>query len=219
MNTIELHIFTNSTINSPSTEIIEQTLKSFEIIFKTKLNATVWCDPNPNLEKSEEYINALKNIFSVVNISSSLSDGYVKSIKQSQSDYLFMLEHDWEFLPSITHSLEEIIFEMNEQGHMYMQFHQHTNNEIIGREELKERARLKELPYKVVPHCFSTHVSNNPHIIDRKKYTENALKYINIRKGSEGIEWELIRSRKITGTIYGPLYHPKTIKHLNGRAA
>jgi hypothetical protein len=213
---IELHIFTNSTVNSPSVEIINKTYKSFCNKFGI-LSPTVWCDTTPNVLAADEYIKNLREVFSTVSVTSSLSDGYVKAINQSTASYLFMLEHDWEFLDTITHSLNEIVCEMEHWKHWYMQFHQHNNNEIIGREGLRERARLEVLPYVSVPHCSTTHVSNNPHVIHRQRYIDTALKHIKIREGSEGIEWELIKTRKLTGTIYGSLGHQKTIRHLNGK--
>ena len=216
MLSIELNIFTNSTVNAPSTNIIQQTYESFCNKFGS-ISPIVWCDTHPNTEAADSYIANLKEVFPTVMVTQSLSDGYVKAITRSSADYLFMLEHDWNFLNTITHSLEDIIEEMEHWNYWYMQFHQHDNDVIIGREGLKERARLTNLPYIAVPHCSTTHVSNNPHIINRQRYIDTALKFVKIREGSEGIEWELIKSRQLTGTIYGHLGHLATIRHTNGK--
>jgi hypothetical protein len=110
---LELHVFTNSTINAPDTKIISQTYQSFQNIFGKNILPTVWCDPNPNISQAHQYILNLREIFPTVRLSQSLSDGYIKAINKSRAEYLFMLEHDWEFLPSITHTLEEVGAEFN----------------------------------------------------------------------------------------------------------
>jgi len=214
MTNIELHLFTNSTVNSPSTTIIEQTVLSFEKIFKIKLNTTVWCDPTPNLEKSEEYIFKLKKLFSNVITTNSLIDGYTRAIETSNQDYLFMLEHDWLILPTLKNSLDEIIEDM-EQNHLwYLLFNKFNNFDNTPHNPLSEIKSGKFINY-----YFMNRFSNNPHIINRNEYKKNAYSYINkTENGAGGIEWELTKS-PLKGAVYGDLMLPATIKHLNGRGA
>lgn len=210
MKSIELHIFTNSTISSPSTKMIEFTVNSFYKIFSSNLKISVWCDPNPNLDNSSQYFLNLKNIFPIVNRTTSLSDGYFKAVSESDSDFLFMLEHDWEFLPTIKHSLETIIDIMFRENIIHLRFNKRSN---IAKKFDKE---LKEFKHEIMPYCFTNGVSNNPHIINRKKYIEEALKFIIIREKSFGIEKEL-SNKGLHAAIYGPKNYPATILHKDGQ--
>lgn len=208
---LDLHIFTNSTVNAPSTEIIYQTYESFLRIFKKDLSPTVWCDPKPNIDAAFHYITDLKKNFPVVRLSQSLSDGYIKAIRKSEADYLFMLEHDWEFLSSITHSLDEIISHMHEYDLWHLRFNKRKNTPVRSDKWLEEKG---DDDFK---YCVTPSVSNNPHIIDRVKYQEIALPLIKKAKGSKGIEHNLLNIEGMTAAIYGPQDYPMTIRHLNGR--
>jgi hypothetical protein len=210
MFNIELHIFTNSTISSPSTTMIEQTFQSFEEIFSVDTQPTIWCDPNPNIEKSQEYITYLKKIFSKVNKTDSLSDGYIQAVKKSNADFLFMLEHDWKFLDTITHSLNSIIEVMHEEQIVHLRFNKRFN---IAKKFDKD---LKEINHKKMPYCLTNGVSNNPHIINRSRYVNNALQYITLKEKSFGIESEL-SNRGIKAAIYGSENYPATILHKDGK--
>lgn len=210
MRSLELHIFTNSTISSPSTSMIEDTFNSFKKTFSINLKPIVWCDLNPNIEKSIEYVHNLKNIFSEVHQTNSLSDGYVKSIHNSNSDFLFMLEHDWEFLSTITHDLNEIIEVMNIEKIVHLRFNKRSN---IAKKFDKE---LKAVDHHKMPYCTTNGVSNNPHIINRKMYIDEALKFVNVREKSFGIEKEL-SNKGICAAIYGGENYPATILHKDGK--
>ena len=59
-------------------------------------------------------------------------------------------------------------------------------------------------------------VSNNPHIIDRKKYIKEALRFVEISKKSQGIEKQL-SNRGIRAAIYGGKNYPATILHKDGK--
>jgi len=60
-------------------------------------------------------------------------------------------------------------------------------------------------------------MSNNPHIIDRKKYNDIILQHIRLRPSSKGIEEELNAQNKFFSCIYGGLNYPATINHVDGR--
>jgi len=210
MHKIELHIFTNSTSSAPSTKLIKHTFDSFLSIFKNPLQTTVWCDVNPHIESANQYITNLNKVFSAVNQTSSLSDGYSRAVKESNSDFLFMLEHDWNFNHNITHSLTEILEVMSEDDILHLRFNKRSN---IGK---KFDRGLAEAKNKKMPYCITPGISNNPHIINRKKYVELALPLITIREKSFGIEKELSNS-ELTGAIYGPINYPNTISHIDGK--
>ena len=207
---IELHIFSNSTLQAPSTKLIEQTFKSLQDIFKANIPVKVWCDPNPNTKMSSEYIKNIEKIIPNVELTESLSDGYIKAIKNSKSDYMFMVEHDWLFLPSINHTLEEILYDMEYNDLWFLRFNKRTNT-------IKATDKwLKEGKGKYMNYCETPSLSNNPHIINRIKYIDIALPYTKVSKGSVGLE-ERFTDKEISGFLYGSLNYPNTIQHLDGR--
>lgn len=209
---IELHIFTNCTPSSPSTTVIRETYASFCATFGA-MPATVWCDPNPRATTYPRYLENLHKTFKTVNRCNSLSDGYIKAIKASKADYLFMLEHDWKFNTKlIKHTLDEIITEMNFRGMYHMRFNKRSNM-VAGWDK-----NVTEKNGNDVVWCMTNILSNNPHIINRKKYHEFiARKYIQVKPGSKGIE-EIISAQPDTwGAIYGPLNYPCTVVHIDGR--
>lgn len=208
---IELHIFTNSTISAPNTKIIETTYQSFCDCFNTKIIPTIWYDPKPNIEKANDYLNNLKNIFPVVNETTSLSDGYIRAISNSSTEFLFMLEHDWEFLQNITHSLEEICNLMINDNLIHLRFNKRKN--IVKHTD----KFLKEVKKENITYCITPSLSNNPHIINRQKYISEALKYTRNFSGSKGIEQRLNKVKSLKGAIYGPLNYANTIEHLDGK--
>jgi hypothetical protein len=91
---IELHIITNCSVDSPSTEMILKTYNSFCEAFKIKLEPTIWCDHNPHIERYDEYKENLKKYFTVINKTNSQAESYVSAVKNSKERFLFMLEHD-----------------------------------------------------------------------------------------------------------------------------
>ena len=211
MSNIELHIFTNATVNAPSTEIIKQTYYSFCDCFNYQGDVTVWYDPNPNTDCADEYLKNLKNIFSTVNITSSLSDGYVNAVTSSTAEFLFMLEHDWKFLPTITHSLDEICQVIKKENLVHLRFNKRLNKPI------RLDKRLHEVN-STITYCITPILSNNPHIIQKDIYLEKAFPYLKKESGSKGIERRLKRVKSLKGAIYGPLDYPPTVQHLDGRS-
>ena len=210
MKSIELNVFTNSTRSSPSTEMIENTVISFSNLFGNNISTKIWCDPNPYLDKAELYVKNLTKIFPSVNLTESLSDGYVRAVKESNSDYIFMLEHDWEFLSTIKHSLADIISLIYNEEIIHFRFNKRKN--ISKKFDLD----LKEVKHPEIPYCLTNGVSNNPHIIDRKKYIKEALRFVEISKESQGIEKQL-SNRGIRAAIYGGKNYPATILHKDGK--
>jgi len=208
---LELHVFTNSIISAPDTTIISKTYQSFQDIFGKNITPTVWCDPNPNIAQAHQYILNLKEIFPTVRLSQSLSDGYIKAINKSRAEYLFMLEHDWEFLPSITHTLEEILTYMEKYDLWHLRFNKRKTAVEKTDKWLLEQG---EENFKF---CLTPSVSNNPHILHKQKYQEKALPLIKKSNGSKGIEHNLLNIEGMSAAIYGGIEYPMTIRHLDGK--
>ena len=210
MKNIELNVFTNSTISSPSTEMIENTVLSFNNTFGNNITTKIWCDPSPYLDNADFYVKNLKKIFPLVYLTESLSDGYVRAVKESDSDFIFMLEHDWEFLPTINHSLADIISLIYIEEITHFRFNKRAN---ISR---KFDLDLREVKHPELSYCLTNGVRNNTHIIDRRKYIDEALCFVEIRKKSEGIEKQL-SNQGIRAAIYGGKNYPATILHKDGK--
>ena len=64
--------------------------------------------------------------------------------------------------------------------------------------------------------CETSVLSNNPHIIDVKKYREKCLPLLQIKPGSKGIE-ENLTHVGLVGAIYGLKDYPATVHHIDGR--
>ena len=208
---IALNLFTNSTLSAPRTDIIERTYKSFIDTFGADYPVTVYCDPHPNYKQGKYYIEALEKLFPVVIKTDSLSDGYIKAVNNTDADFCFMLEHDWQFNKSlIKHSLEEITAVMSVGNIYHFRFNKRSNI-IVGWD-----IGLKEIIAPGLIYCETSCLSNNPHIIDVKKYREKCLPLIQVKPGSKGIE-ENLTHVGLTGAIYGGLEYPQTVIHQDGR--
>lgn len=209
-NDIQLHIFTNATVSAPDTNLIHQTYQSFVTKFGSDLETQVWCDPRPNISAASQYVDNLRSYFDQVHETTGLSDGYTQAVRGSRAEYLFMLEHDWLMLDTISHGLSEIIQVMKERGLLHLRFNKRVN---AGR---KCDVGLVEVEHDSMPYCVTNFLSNNPHIIDRQQYLDRAIQFITVREKSFGIEKDLTRGG-FQGAIYGPINHPATICHLDGK--
>lgn len=208
---ISLNLFTNSTLSAPRTDIIRRTYDSFCDTFGHEYPVTVWCDPHPNYKQGKYYIEELQKFFNVVFKTESLSDGYIRAVESADSDYMFMLEHDWEFNKSlIKHSLEEICIVMGEYNIYHMRFNKRQN--IISGWDIG----LKEKYAGDMSYCETSCLSNNPHLIDVKKYREKCLPLIQVKSGSKGIE-ENLTHVGLVGGVYGGRDYPACVKHIDGR--
>lgn len=210
MLSLDLHIFTNSTVSAPSTQMIEETYQSFCRRFQIDISPTIWCDCHPNLPQAGQYLINLRQKFPRVIETQSLSDGYTQAVRTSQASWLFMLEHDWEFLPTITHDLETIVEVMQEERILHMRFNKRSN---VAK---KSDRALQGIDHQRMPYCTTGFLSNNPHIINRGRYVIEALPLIHVREKSFGIEKDLSAGGLI-GAIYGPADYPATILHKDGK--
>jgi hypothetical protein len=217
---IELHIFTNSTVNAPDTWHIENTYRSFKETWKKDMPVTVWCDRNPNKERCEEYIEALRKLFPIVNTEvGGLSHGYHQAANGSTAEFLFMLEHDWEFYADrIPHTLDQIIDGMRKDNILHLRFNRKQANEPDAHASFGHDIEWEDYEGSVFPYAMVKQVSNNPHIINRQRWLAEAAQHTHyIRFGGEyGLE-EYLTASPIRGAIYGPRGHPPTIKHTDGK--
>lgn len=208
---IDLNIFTNCHNTAPSTKLVEETYESFCKTFGV-MTPVIWCDSHPRKEVYADYRDNLLKLFPVVRQCKSLSHGYLKSIEHSKADYIFQLEGDWFFKKKyITHTLEEICEAMKALSLYHFRFNKRRNIERIWDTSLKE-CSIDNLHF-----CLSPNISNNPHIIDRQKYINEIIQYIEIRPGSKGIEERLNRQGKYFSCVYGKRNYVATIKHIDGR--
>lgn len=209
---ITLNIFTNCTASCPSTDTILKTYESFCECFGSDFPVKVFMDVNPNRSKSNQYYKRLEMIFKNVLYTESLSMGYVNSIIHSDADYNFCLEHDWLFNKKlITHSLKEITEIMHDTGIYHFRFNKRENTVA------KWDTKIIETEYHGFKYCACNNLSNNPHIIDRKKYADEIIHDIKIMPGSKGIEEELNHTGKYYTAIYGGKNYPGTVAHLDGK--
>ena len=212
---IALNIFTNSTLSAPRTDIIERTYQSFIDTFGADYPVTVYCDPHPNYKQGKYYLEALEKLFPVVHKTDSLSDGYIKAVRNTDAEFCVMLEHDWQFnKPLIKHSLEEITAVMSAHGLYHLRFNKRAN--IIQGWDIGLIEKYYLLNGKVFQYCETSCLSNNPHLINVKTYREKCLPLLQVKPGSKGIEENLTHCG-LTGAIYGGLNYPATVKHQDGR--
>lgn len=213
--TLELSLFTNCSKLPTPIDTIQRTHTSF-LQFFGDVHTTIYVDKHPLVETLDDYVSQLKKTFPHAQLvfTNSLSDGYITSVKNSSADYLFQLEHDWLF-QNITHSLADIVKVMQLHDIYHFRFSKHANKLVP--ELLKWQTMMIEKECDGFKYCETDNLSNNPHIIDRKKYVEFVqTRKIKLCEGSSGIE-ENLTKRGLVGCQYGGLDYPPTIKHLNGK--
>ena len=210
---IDLNIFTNCTQNfSSSSELITNTYRSFVSKFSLDYvnNVRIFVDPNPRVENLRKYVHQITTSIpnNGVHVVESLADGYIKSTEISTADYIFQLEHDWEFTDAITHSLVEVIKAMKFGNMEHLRFNKRKNVNMF-------LDKLEEQSVNGITFCKTPFRSNNPHIINRKAYLNKWNDVFDLNeKGSRGIENNLLSAG---GYIYGGYNHPQQITHTDGR--
>ena len=213
---IAVSIFTNTIPSAPSIQFVETTYNSFCSLFdlQCKIPVTVYCDSNPRENVFNNYYKKLSKKFNVVK-TESLSDGYIQSIKNANSKYLFQLEGDWQFEPCIVHSLNEILKVITAKNIYHFRFNKRANIPAVWDKYLDEKKCtdiINDFYY-----CESNNLSNNPHIIDVERYRSDLINYIELQPGSKGIEERLNKVPGLRSCVYGPANYPATIKHEDGR--
>ena len=214
---VDLNIFTNCTEKySDDGFLLGNTLNSIIEIFGTEHinDVRIFVDPEPCPDKLEIYMGKVSDVVPFEHdfvVTDGLADGYIKSTEICQSDYLFQVEHDWRFLPTITHDLGFLVNCMRKTGMEHLRFNKRYNVHAVNE-------NLIEIEVDGCKFCKTTKRSNNPHIIDRVSYLEkwnNIIDTSNTPKRADGIENQMVG---LTGYIYGPFNHPTQIFHTDGRS-
>jgi hypothetical protein len=212
---IELHIFTNCTPIIENKITIVATYTSFCNTFKCTPIPTIWVDPNPNRAAYSNYLKYLKENFplSTIHKTNSLSFGYTRMIDETNSEFIFALEHDWVFNDNIKDDLSYITTLVKDNHICHLKFNQHTNDETYLPDNYGDY-----LAYEWHEEfCLTKSASNNPHILHVPTYRETARKYIKHAVGSMGVEHNLRNIDDCKFAIYGSKSLGPTITHIDGR--
>ena len=213
---VDLNIFTNCTDGySDSGELIGGTFRSLVDVFGDQhiKNIRVFIDPQPCEDKLNSYIEHISRAIPLVKecfVTNGLADGYIKSTQYCNTDYIFQVEHDWKFLPTIKHSLEFLVGCMKKQGMDHLRFNKRNNIHAVNES-------LTEIQVNGCTFCKTTKRSNNPHIINRKSYLNgwnDRIDLSNTPKRADGIENMMVG---LNGYIYGEYNYPQQIEHTDGR--
>jgi len=216
---IDLCIFTNCIKSAPSTVMVEKTYNSFFNAFGPVDNVTIYMDYHgPRQKMKTKYRQNLLLKFGNVVQTTSLSDGYIQAVKNSDAHFIFMLEGDWIFKKeNIKHNLFLICDIMKYKNLVHLRFNKRENQPEKWDKTLKEIKLENYIDGDLFYWCETPVLSNNPHIINRELYIKKCLPYIKVVPGSKGIEENLTARPELTGGIYGSLGHPACIEHLDGR--
>jgi hypothetical protein len=103
---------------------------------------------------------------------------------------------------------------MSAHGLYHLRFNKRQN--IVSSWDIGLTEKYYPLNGKVFQWCETSVLSNNPHIIEVKKYREKCLPLLQIKPGSKGIE-ENLTHVGLVGAIYGPKDYPATVHHIDGR--
>jgi len=222
MADIRLNIFTNIVHRDLRKIPVFETINSIDKTFSIKnfSSVSIYIHPYPVTEKTDEYKLALTTFMSKwgvvpdISLTESLWDGYVRSIRDTTEPHALQMEHDWHFYRQrITHSATEIVEAMRKNSLPYLRFNKRENGIVTGM-----ITHVQEYSRDGFSYCKDNVMSNNPHFIDISYYRDIVLPVLLKSKGegSLGIERELT-SELANGASYGPMGHPKTITHLNGK--
>lgn len=213
MPSIELHMITNCIKSSPGTGYISNTYKSFCATFGKIPVTTVWCDHHPNTDRFDAYARSLRLAgFPVIRKTESLMDSYLGIIASGRADYLFVLEHDWQFVHSnIRHGLDQIVAAMSSAGLYYLRFNKYDNRVQFWDKQMTAHSS------RGVDYCLGNCWSGNPHILDRQQCLKLDIPGRIRSRGRLTLERHLTKDRSLSGAIYGPMHHPPTIVHTDGR--
>ena len=214
---ITVCIYTNCHKFAPSAEILKQTYISFLQTFDpaSEIPVRIYIDPHPDVGKLKKYREKISDtIPGEITITESLSDGYLRSLDDCKTPFIFQLEGDWLFNGhEIKHSLAEIIDFMQAAEVYHFRFNKRENKAAVWDKVMKP-GNLNSFKF-----CRSNNMSNNPHIIDREWYNLDVKKYIAKLPGSKGIEERLNQVGKYESILYGGAGHPATVTHIDGRDA
>lgn len=218
---MQLNIFTNCTNSAPSTDTIKRTYESFVQTFGEPQSLFIYLDPHPNRDAYNQYLANLIKIFpyAIIRTTKGLADGYIHSLKDSNQEYIFQLEHDWVFNTHlIPHSFAEITEVMSAENICYMRFNRFKNEWTQREAKWQSFVREKHSDLGTgMSYCETDNLSNNPHIINRKYYLEHFAMLINPDIPGAGRIEEVLTRKGYVGGLYGGLGYAPTIIHTDGR--
>jgi hypothetical protein len=219
MIALDLNVFTNFSANRVERLPIFGTLQSFGAAFgfESFANIRVFCHAAPlSVPFSALHATLLQAVPGrTIELYSTrgLVDGYVQSLRLSNAEVVFQLEHDYRFDPSqVKHPVTDIARAMMAAGVPYLRFN-------IGPNVSNELETITPIDMAGVSACQTTIFSNRPHLLDREYALGTYVPKMNLAgRGYRGIEKELTAAFN-KGWIYGPAGHPPVILHTDGHTA
>jgi hypothetical protein len=217
--TFRLNVFSNVASRRLSDNFCARAIRSFEEAFDIRCDFSaptrLYVDPNPNPDLWEDWvattIDAVVDRDIEVVETDGMADGYLRSVRDGDTDFLVQLEHDFVFKRRIiNHSIAQLTHCMDALDADYLRFNKRWNR-ATGSDAFLIPA--DDCP---VPVCWTNSRSNNPHIVDRRAYQTIWLPLCE-RLGGALLEGGVCRYLG-GGLVYGGLGLPASVGHLDGRS-
>lgn len=192
-------------------------LETFPDAADLDLRIRLFCDPNPNPDAFEPWVETVRAALPghgvEVHRSRGLADGYRRSVELSEGAYACQLEHDFVFRADrIPHALRTLTGAMAAGGITHLRFNKRWNR-AVGYDHF-----MRPAEGLAAPMCRVSGRSNNPHLLDVAHARARVLPFIpRDAAKAEGLEG-VVELYAGGGHVYGPLGHPATVGHLDGRA-
>lgn len=208
-------VFSNCTDTCLKDPTIYDTVMSLGVTFHDS-NAidsmTVYVDPNPNPKLYRKYAGRLRELGFYVVKTKGLADGWKKALDSAKTDYIFMLEHDWVFDKDVVqHTLKDILYRMKRDRLWCMLFNKHPNDISLNNTKWQSYFEPTKSFY-----CLTDRFSNNPHILDVKRFKEEQMHKIDWTAPGAG-QIEQVLQRKVDIAVYGRYGDQPAIIHIDGR--
>lgn len=227
---ITYNVFSNIISGDIRNFPIYKTLRSAIDVFKTPENTVfqIYIHPFPFENVFFEYCDAICQYFPSMQFhfhrTRGLADGYRQSIINAQTPYVFQIEHDWYFLKEhIHHSLEEICYQMRDLGLDQVGFSSRTLDSewIFKPHKKKKQPRIftnTPHPDAAIALCHTSLRGNASSLLDVEYFKEHLVQFIDpFSYAAYGVE-EVLNIVSPSMHLYGPLHHPATMEHLDGKA-
>ena len=214
-----LNVFSNVASRRLSDNFSARAARSFEAAFKVRCDEHAamrfYVDPNPNPDLWDDWVgttlDALGGRRVEVVRTNGMADGYLRSVREADADFLVQLEHDFVFKPRIIrHSLDELTACMRSLGVDYLRFNKRWNR-AIGTDAFLDPAQDSPVPVS-----WTNSRSNNPHILNSQSYKKTWLP-LSEEKGGAMLEGGVCRFLG-GGLVYGGPGLPASVGHLDGRS-
>lgn len=215
-----INLFSNVAAPDPTRNMASHALASalaaLDPAGSAQITARLFVDPNPNPAALDAWVHAATAASPLpldVHTTTGLANGYARSLDLCETSHALQLEHDFVLLPqAIPHPLAEILPAMAAARIVHLRFNKRWNR-AIGYDAFMTPQEVPGLPC-----CRVSGWSNNPHIVDVGQARRAVLPLIDrSAPGPHGLEG-VIDDYVGGGHVYGPLGHPRTCGHLDGRA-